>query len=90
MTNHWHTDHGSLFPQTLALKCDVPGCPNRLDMIRPVLGTSEETTATQALRAEAEHTGWYVARDRGSVNQSWDLCPEHAGAASVRNVGRMR
>ena len=87
---NWHTPHGSIVPVTLALKCDVPGCSERMDLIRPVTGVLEEITGKQALRAEAEANGWYVTRDRSAVNQSWDLCPEHAGAASVRNVGRMR
>lgn len=82
--------HGSLVPVILGLRCDAPGCSEQIDLTRPCAGALEEIPAGQALRAEAESIGWYVCRDRSAKNQSWDLCPRCAGAAAVRNAGRMR
>jgi hypothetical protein len=77
-------DHGTVVPVTFALKCDVPKCEQRLDLIRPATGVLEELTSKQALRAEAEANGWYVTCDRGALNQNWDLCPAHAPPSSMR------
>lgn len=84
----WHRDHGSLTPVTLSLKCDAPGCREQTPVVQATHDL--DVTARMQLKAIAEENGWYVARDRSSVNEKWDLCPGHAGAAAVRNVGRMR
>jgi hypothetical protein len=86
----WHRDHGSLVPVTLSLKCDVPGCKESFSSTEIVRGALEELPLSARIKAEAELNGWYVARDRGAKNQNWDLCPGCAGAAAIRNVGRMR
>jgi hypothetical protein len=84
-------DHGTERPVSLAIKCDVPDCPSCWNG-PTVLGVHQELTAKQEMRAEAESNGWYVARDRGAVNQNWDLCPGHAPPSEMRakHVGRMR
>lgn len=76
--NHWTRDHGSLdAPSRYRMKCDVPGCT--CESPEPSGEVSDNDFDNQrAARALAEANGWYVARDRGAVNQNWDLCPGHA------------
>jgi hypothetical protein len=77
-------DHGTLTAVTLALKCDAPGCKERIGNPTVAVGALEEVPVLQQLKADAEANGWYVARDRGAVNQNWDLCPEHSPKGRVR------
>lgn len=68
---------------SLAIKCDVPECTQCWPG-PTVTGAFQELTAKQEMRALAESNGWYVARDRGAMNQNWDLCPGHAPPSGMR------